>query len=113
MNDQSRPEQPEDGQGTDNAGSPGAGTGAAQDAAAPEAPATGAEKSGSDVPAREQQARPRQGYLDPRGSESTREMRDTARRRRDAEEKLQQHLNEAREHIPNEHQPQHGEDGQS
>ena len=39
----------------------------------------------------EQQGKPRQGYLDPRGSESTREMRDTARRRRDAEEKLQQH----------------------
>ena len=50
----------------------------------------------------EQPGKPRQGYLDPGGSESTREMRDTARRRRDAEEKLQQHLNEAKGHVPNE-----------
>lgn len=33
-------------------------------------------------------------------SESTRELRDTSRRRRDAEEKLQQHLLEAKEHVP-------------
>ncbi|ACL38548.1 hypothetical protein Achl_0549 [Pseudarthrobacter chlorophenolicus A6] len=39
----------------------------------------------------------------PHGSESTRELRDTARRRRDAEEKLQQHLVEARDHVPNEY----------
>ncbi len=39
----------------------------------------------------------------PHGSESTRELRDTARRRRDAEEKLQQHLLEARDHVPNEY----------
>ena len=44
----------------------------------------------------------RKGYRDPRGSEATRELRDTARRRRDAEEKLQQHLMEAKSHIPNE-----------
>ncbi|MFD5278682.1 hypothetical protein ACFWIX_14125 [Pseudarthrobacter sp. NPDC058362] len=44
----------------------------------------------------------RQVYRDPRGSEATRELRDTARRRRDAEEKLQQHLMEAKNHIPNE-----------
>jgi hypothetical protein len=31
----------------------------------------------------------------PTGSESTREMREVSRRRRDAEEKLQQHLQEA------------------
>lgn len=36
-------------------------------------------------------------------SESTRELRDTSRRRRDAEEKLQQHLREAREHTPHDH----------
>ena len=54
----------------------------------------------------EQHGRPRQSYRDPKGSESTREMRDTARRRRDAEEKLQQHLEEAREHVPNEHHEQ-------
>lgn len=46
--------------------------------------------------------RSRQGYRDPRGSEATRELRDMARRRRDAEEKLQQHLLEARNHVPNE-----------
>lgn len=39
----------------------------------------------------------------PYNSESTRELRDTARRRRDAEEKLQQHLLEARDHVPNEY----------
>jgi hypothetical protein len=64
----------------------------------------------------EQPGKPRQGYLDPGGSESTRELRDTARRRRDAEEKLQQHLNEAKDHVPNErhdqseqHQQEHHE----
>ena len=33
----------------------------------------------------------------PPGAESTRELRETARRRREAEEKLQQHLREAKE----------------
>jgi hypothetical protein len=54
----------------------------------------------------EQPGKLRQGYLDPGGSESTRELRDTARRRRDAEEKLQQHLNEAKDHVPNERHDQ-------
>ncbi|MGO4189652.1 hypothetical protein [Pseudarthrobacter sp. TAF60_1] len=36
-------------------------------------------------------------------SEATRELRDTSRRRRDAEEKLQQHLREAKEHVPHHH----------
>ena len=54
-------------------------------------------------PAGEQPGRRRPGYRDPRGPESTREMRDTARRRRDAEEKLQRHLLEAKGHVPNEH----------
>lgn len=36
-------------------------------------------------------------------SEATREMRDTSRRRRDAEEKLQQHLMEAKDHVPHHH----------
>ena len=53
-------------------------------------------------PAGEQPGRRQPGYRDPRGSESTREMRDTARRRRDAEEKLQQHLLDAKGHVPNE-----------
>lgn len=51
--------------------------------------------------------------VDPRGSESTRELRDTSRRRRDAEEKLQQHLMEAKDHVPNEfhEHPGHGYQG--
>lgn len=36
-------------------------------------------------------------------SEATRELRDTSRRRRDAEEKLQQHLIEAKDHVPYHH----------
>lgn len=96
MNDQSRQELPDDDQGRDaEAGMKAAGT------------------SSQDTRSPEQHGKPRQGYLDPRGSESTREMRDTARRRRDAEEKLQQHLMEAKHHIPNEfhHHEHHGEHG--
>lgn len=51
-------------------------------------------------------ARSRPAYLDPSGSESTRELRDTARRRRDSEEKLQQHLLEAKEHA-HQHDEEH------
>lgn len=40
---------------------------------------------------------------DKSASEATRELRDTSRRRRDAEEKLQQHLREAKEHVPHHH----------
>ncbi|HEU4666905.1 MAG TPA: hypothetical protein VFS79_04510 [Arthrobacter sp.] len=90
MNDQSRPEQPEEGQGTESGATQGDATKAKQGVHAPEL-----------------HGKPRQGYLDPSGSEATREMRDTARRRRDAEEKLQQHLNEAKDHIPNEHHGHH------
>ena len=79
MDEQSRPAGPEDGQGTEDAGSSAA----------------------------EQPAKQRSAYLDPRGSEGTRELRDTARRRRDAEEKLQQHLMEAKEHVPNEFHEHH------
>ncbi|HEY9354749.1 MAG TPA: hypothetical protein VIQ52_00415 [Arthrobacter sp.] len=46
-------------------------------------------------------AKVRPAYLDSSVSESTRELRDQARRRRDAEEKLQQHLLEAKDHTPN------------
>ena len=72
-----------------------------------------AEKQLPGLPAGEYQAKSRTSYLDPRGSESTREMRDTARRRRDAEEKLQQHLLQAKDHIPNEHHqhPEHNGSG--
>ena len=93
MNEQSRPVEPEDRQDTEDAGT------------------KSAEKQLPDLPAGEQYGKARQSYLDPRGSESTREMRDTARRRRDAEEKLQQHLLEAKDHIPNEHHEHREHDG--
>ena len=89
MSEQSRPTAPDDGQGT------------------ADAEGRSAEKRGADVPAAEQTGRTRAAYLDPRGSEATRELRDTARRRRDAEEKLQQHLMEAKEHVPNEFHAHH------
>lgn len=53
-------------------------------------------------------------YLnDATGSLSTRELRDLARRRREAEEKLQQHLKEAEHHTPNEglHEGHHHDSG--
>lgn len=110
MNDQSRPDQPEDGQGAEGGAAQAAdfrgadsrdaaGQGAAREATAKQ----DAHAAKQDAHAPELRGKPRQGYLDPSGSEGTREMRDTARRRRDAEEKLQQHLNEAKGHIPNEH----------
>jgi hypothetical protein len=40
---------------------------------------------------------------DKSASEATRELRDTSRRRRDAEVKLQQHLMEAKDHVPHHH----------
>jgi hypothetical protein len=95
MDEQSRPVEPQEGQG-------------AEDGQATEA-------RGAGVPAAEQTGKLRPAYLDPRGSEGTRELRDTARRRRDAEEKLQQHLMEAKHHIPNEfheHQGHEHQDGE-
>lgn len=41
-------------------------------------------------------SKPHEHYVSP-GAESTRELREMARRRREAEEKLQQHLQEAKE----------------
>lgn len=95
MDEQSRPVEPQDGQGTEETGR------------------NAREEQGAGVPAAEQSAKSRAAYLDPRGSESTRELRDTARRRRDAEEKLQQHLLEAKDHVPNEfhEHPGHGYQG--
>jgi hypothetical protein len=90
MDEQSRPVEPQDGHGTEDTGE------------------NAAEAHGAGVP--EQAGKQRAAYLDPRGSESTRELRDTARRRRDAEEKLQQHLMEAKHHVPNEfHEHEHQE----
>jgi hypothetical protein len=40
---------------------------------------------------------------DKSASEATREMRVTSRRRREAEEKLQQHLRDAKDHVPHHH----------
>lgn len=57
--------------------------------------AVGAEKQGS-----EPRSRP---IYDKSASEATRELRDTSRRRRDAEVKLQQHLMEAKDHVPYHH----------
>ena len=92
MDEQLRPVEPHDGHGTEDTGE------------------NAAETHGAGVPAAEQAAKQRAAYLDPRGSESTRELRDTARRRRDAEEKLQQHLMEAKHHVPNEfHEHEHQE----
>jgi hypothetical protein len=76
MNEQPQPTAPVDDDGSET-----------QETHAPESQSPGAT------------AKSRPAYLDPSGSESTRELRDTARRRRDAEEKLQQHLMEAKEHA--------------
>ncbi|TQJ39474.1 hypothetical protein FBY33_1490 [Arthrobacter sp. SLBN-112] len=94
MDEQSRPVEPQDGQGTEETGE------------------RASEAHGAGVPAAEQTGKQRIAYLDPRGSESTRELRDTARRRRDAEEKLQQHLMEAKHHVPNEFHEHHGHEHQ-
>ncbi|MEK0157342.1 hypothetical protein [Arthrobacter oryzae] len=63
------------------------------------------EEQASAVPATEKDAKSRP-YLPSPGSESTREMREMSRRRRDAEEKLQQHLQEA-DHLHEEHMKAH------
>jgi hypothetical protein len=56
--------------------------------------ATMSEEQAPAVPAAERESKSRP-YVPSPGSESTREMREMSRRRRDAEEKLQQHLQEA------------------
>ncbi|MEW9872024.1 hypothetical protein [Arthrobacter sp. HS15c] len=66
-----------------------------------EQPQTPAQDDGVEATTTGSHAKVRPAYLESSGSESTRELRDTARRRRDAEEKLQQHLLEAKEHTPN------------
>lgn len=63
------------------------------------------EEQASAVPATEKDPKSRP-YLPSPGSESTREMREMSRRRRDAEEKLQQHLQEA-DHLHEEHMKAH------
>lgn len=48
------------------------------------------------VPAKGNNPKPHEPFVPP-GAESTRELREMARRRREAEEKLQHHLQEAKE----------------
>lgn len=66
-----------------------------------EQPQATAEDEGVESPPTGSNAKLRSTYIESGGSESTRELRDQSRRRRDAEEKLQQHLQEAKEHSPN------------
>lgn len=47
-------------------------------------------------PGKGQQSKPQESFVPP-GAESTRELSDVSRRRREAEEKLQQHLQEAKD----------------
>lgn len=73
-------------------------------------PNTSDPESGTNTQGSDQKPRP---VYDTTVSEATRELRDTSRRRRDAEEKLQQHLLEAKEHVPHhhDHEPdQHGQE---
>jgi hypothetical protein len=65
------------------------------------------EESGSHRNANEKSGAP---YIEVSGSQATRELRDTSRRRREAEEKLQQHLMEAKEHA---HEAEHGAHGKT
>ena len=64
------------------------------------------EKSAAGEPETHKDGHDRTGapYIEVSGSQSTRELRDTSRRRREAEEKLQQHLLEAKEHA---HEAEH------
>jgi hypothetical protein len=57
------------------------------------------ETASLDAASGETQERTGTPYLEVGGSQATRELRDTSRRRREAEEKLQQHLMEAKEHA--------------
>jgi hypothetical protein len=61
-------------------------------------PATGQEAAEPEVaePRKEQRPKQHEPYVSG-GAESTREMREMSRRRREAEEKLQQHLLEAKD----------------
>jgi hypothetical protein len=65
-----------------------------------EQPQATAEDDGVETPTTGTNAKVRPAYIESSGSEATRELRDQSRRRREAEEKLQQHLQEAKEHSP-------------
>jgi hypothetical protein len=65
------------------------------------------EESASNKEVQEKSGAP---YIEVSGSQSTRELRDTSRRRREAEEKLQQHLLEAKEHAHDAEQQAQGQE---
>lgn len=65
-----------------------------------EQPHETAQDDGAEATTTSSHAKVRPAYYESGGSESTRELRDQSRRRREAEEKLQQHLLEAKEHTP-------------
>ncbi|MFF2243038.1 hypothetical protein ACFVTM_02485 [Arthrobacter sp. NPDC058130] len=75
-----------------------------QDASDRDAAAEPTAAAGQEAAADQEAAEPRKDQrakqhepFDSGGTESSREMREVSRRRRDAEEKLQQHLQEAKE----------------
>ena len=59
-------------------------------------PGAAARGAAAAEPRKDQHPKPHEHFVSP-GAESTRELREMARRRREAEEKLQQHLLEAKE----------------
>lgn len=68
---------------------------------------TSRDTASRDAASGETQERTGTPYIEVSGSQATRELRDTSRRRREAEEKLQQHLMEAKEHA---HEAEHAHD---
>ena len=69
---------------------------AEQEAAEPQAAESQAADGQAAEPRKDQRSKQHEPYVSG-GAESTREMREMSRRRREAEEKLQQHLLEAKE----------------
>ncbi|SDL42781.1 hypothetical protein [Arthrobacter sp. ok362] len=67
-----------------------------QPAAEQEAAERESAEQGAAEPPKEQRSKPHEPFVSG-GAESTREMREMSRRRREAEEKLQQHLLEAKD----------------
>lgn len=63
----------------------------------PADPAAATPDTNPEAAGKAHQSKPHEHFVSP-GAESTRELRDLARRRREAEEKLQQHLQEAAQH---------------
>jgi septal ring-binding cell division protein DamX len=70
---------------------------AGQEAAEPEVAEREPAEQETAEPRKVQRSKQQQEPFDSGGTESSREMREVSRRRRDAEEKLQQHLLEAKD----------------